>query len=177
VAEYGESIVKRFLENKGLKVNKIDEGDEQTPDFEVFKDLQRILFCEEKTLEYDDFIGAKNDSTYNAISRHLHKAVKQFKSVNPNHEVRNVLAIVNLDTLKDMHDLFITLTGYALLDNGSYMKIRRVGHRTIEDISHVDLILWFDKDQFINYLWKDDIDNETRKNLEKLLLGELGEIE
>lgn len=49
------------------------------------------------------------------------------------------------------------------------MKIRRVGHRTIEDISHVDLILWFDKDQFINYLWKDDIDNETRKYLEKLL--------
>ena len=85
----------------------------------------------------------------------------------PNHEVPNVLAIVNLDTLKDMHDLFITLTGYALLDNGSYMKIRRVGHRIIEDISHVDLILWFDKNQFTNYLWKDD--NETRKNLEKLL--------
>ncbi|MCY8996779.1 hypothetical protein [Bacillus inaquosorum] len=169
MAEYGESIIKRFLDNKGLKVNKIEEGDEQTPDFEVFKDFQRILFCEEKTLEYDDFVGAKSDSTYNAISRHMHKAVKQFKSVNPNHELPNVLAFVNLDTLKDMHDLFITLTGYALLDNGSYMKIRRVGHRTIEDISHVDLILWFDKDQFINYLWKDDINNETRKYLEKLL--------
>jgi hypothetical protein len=173
MAEFGQTVVQQFIESKGLKVLKIEEWDEKTPDFEVFKDGQRIFFCEEKSLDYDDFIGEKNDSSYNAISRQLHKAVKQFKSANPNHEIPNVMAFVNLDTLKDMHDLFITITGYSLLESGKYMKIHRVGHRTVDDIEHVDLFLWFDKDRFINYLWKEDSEDETRKQLESVLEGEV----
>lgn len=166
MAEYGQNIVQKFLESKGLKVNKIDERDEKTPDFEVFEEEQRIFFCEEKTLDYDDFEGEKDDSTYNAISRHLHKAVKQFKSVNPNHEIPNVLAIVNRDPLKNVHDLFTVLTGHALLDTGKYMRIHRVGHRTVEDINEVDLYLWFDNENYVNCIWKDEEHNGLRDLLE-----------
>ncbi|HHY70701.1 MAG TPA: hypothetical protein GX519_03395, partial [Thermoanaerobacterales bacterium] len=116
-------------------------------DVEVYKEGKLVFYCEEKTLEYDDFEGLIKDSTYNAISRHLHTAVKQFNSINPNHEKTNVMAVVNRNTLKNIHDLFISLTGYALLDNGKYIKIHKVGHRTVEDISQVDLFLWFDKEQ------------------------------
>ncbi|MDI3477948.1 MAG: hypothetical protein PWQ59_1473 [Thermoanaerobacterium sp.] len=168
MAEYGQSIVKAFLESKGFVAKKIPESNIKTPDFEVYKEGELVFYCEEKTLEYDDFEGLKNDSTYNAISRHLHTAAKQFNSINPNHEVPNVLAVVNLDTLKNIHDLFISLTGYALLDNGKYMKIHKVGHRIVEDISQVDLFLWFDKGQFINFLWKDDKGKGARRRLEEL---------
>ena len=98
----------------------------------------------------------------------MHTAVKQFNSINPNHEKTNVMAVVNRNTLKNIHDLFISLTGYALLDNGKYIKIHKVGHRTVEDISQVDLFLWFDKEQFINFLWKDDKGKEARRSLEEL---------
>ncbi len=137
-------------------------------DVEVYKEGKLVFYCEEKTLEYDDFEGLIKDSTYNAISRHLHTAVKQFNSINPNHEKTNVMAVVNRNTLKNIHDLFISLTGYALLDNGKYIKIHKVGHRTVEDISQVDLFLWFDKEQFINFLWKDDKGKEARRSLEEL---------
>lgn len=167
MAEYGQSIVQAFLESKGFIVNKIPESNVKTPDFQVCKDGQLVFYCEEKTLEYDDFEGSKKDSTYNAISRDLHTAVKQFNSINPKHEVPNVMAIVNLDTIRDIHDLFISLTGHTLLDNGKYMKILRVGHRTLEDINKVDLFLWFDKKQFINYILN-DTGIGARRNLEEL---------
>lgn len=168
MAEYGQIIVKDFLEHKRFVLNKIPESDEKTPDFVVYKEEKIVFYCEEKTLDYDDFEGSKKDSTYNVISKHLHTAVKQFNSINPKHEIPNVMAIVNLDTPKDIHDLFISLTGYALLDSGKYMKIHKVGHRTVEDISQVDLFLWFNNGEFINYLWKDDEGKEVRRSLEIL---------
>ncbi|RXT14878.1 hypothetical protein [Ammoniphilus sp. CFH 90114] len=151
MAEFGQENVKKFLESYRLEVNKIEEGEEKTPDFEVSFQGERVFFCEEKTLEYDDFEGCKNDSTYNAISNHIHKATKQFNSVNPNHDIPNVLAFTNLDTLKDIHDLFITITGKALLEQGGLLKIRNVG-RIEADLDFIDLFLWFDKDKFINFM-------------------------
>ncbi|MCP1425449.1 hypothetical protein J3D43_003965 [Paenibacillus xylanexedens] len=172
MAEFGLNIVQRFLETKGLKADKIDERDEKTPDFEVFEEEHKVFYCEEKTLDYDDFEGEKDDSTYNAISRHLHKAVKQFKSVNPNHEIPNILAIVNRDPLKNVHDLFIALTGQAPLDSGEYMKIHRVGHRTVEDINEVDLYLWFDNEKFVNLIWKDVENAGMRQSLERYFVSQ-----
>ncbi|MGG1614575.1 hypothetical protein [Paenibacillus sp. FSL K6-2441] len=152
MAEQGQEIVKRFLESLGFEVKKIPESDVKTPDYEVYLDGELVFYCEEKTLEYDDFLGVKDDPTYNSISSHVHKAVKQFKSINPNRTIPNVIAFVNFDTLKNVHDLFITLTGHALLDNGQYMKIHRVD-RVGNDLDQVDLYLWFDKENFTNLIW------------------------
>lgn len=80
----------------------------------------------------------------------------------------NVLSIVNLDSLKGYHDLFISLTGHSLLENGEYLKIRNVNEYTKNDMNHISLCLWFDKDTFINYSWRDDKDNEYRKRLAEL---------
>lgn len=151
MAEFGEENVKKYLKDFELEAKKIAEGEEKTPDFEVFHQNERVFFCEEKTLDYDDFEGSKNDPTYNSISTHIHKANKQFKSVNPNHKIPNVLAFTNLDTIKDIHDLFITITGNALLEGGGFLKIRKVG-RISKDLDQIDLFLWFDKDKFVNFI-------------------------
>ncbi|WP_160032195.1 hypothetical protein [Paenibacillus sp. An7] len=169
MAEYGESIVKQFLESRGFLVSKIQETTTtKTPDFKVYRDNKLVFYCEEKTIDNDDFEGCKNDSTYNAITRQFHNAAKQFESINSNNEVPNVLAIVNLDSLKEYHDLFISLTGHAMLDNGNYLKIRTVNDYTKKDMNYINLCLWFDKDTFKNFLWRDDKENSERKKLEKL---------
>lgn len=126
-----------------------------------------VFYCEEKTIELDDFEGGKDDPTYNSISSQVHKAVKQFKSINPNKTIPNVLAFVNFDSMKDIHDLLITLTGYTLLDNGSYRKIHNVG-RVSEDLKYIDLYLWFDKEAYTNKIWGHVHEDHDRKLKEVL---------
>ncbi|MDH6352154.1 MULTISPECIES: hypothetical protein [unclassified Brevibacillus] len=152
MADYGQEVVKIFLSGYGLEVKKIKEGSTKTPDFDVLMHSKRVFYCEEKTLEYDDFEGHKDDPVYNSISAHIHKAAKQFNSINPNHEVPNVLAFTSLDSSKDIHDLIITITGNALLEGGGVLKIRNVGHRLDEDLDVIDLFLWFDQEKFINFV-------------------------
>ncbi|MCK8487401.1 MULTISPECIES: hypothetical protein [Paenibacillus] len=167
MAEIGQEIVKRYLEELGFEVRKIPESDVKTPDYEVFLNEQLVFYCEEKTLEYDDFEGVKDDPTYNSISAHVHKATKQFNSINPNREYPNVLAFVNFDTLKNVHDLFTTLTGHILLESGEYMKIHRVG-RITSDLDQIDLYLWFDKEKFINKIWG-EVHSIHDENLKKII--------
>ncbi|WP_145412173.1 hypothetical protein [Paenibacillus xylanexedens] len=175
MANQGQETVKRYLETLGFEVKKIPESDVKTPDFEVLLDGELVFYCEEKTLEYDDFIGCKNDPTYNSISSHVHKAVKQFKSINPNRKIPNVLAFVNFDTMKNVHDLFITLTGCAQLDDGRYMKIHRVG-RVGDDLDQVDLYLWFDKENFTNQIWG-EVHQDHHQKLSEIMIIKKPEVE
>lgn len=149
----GEHNVRESFEKIGLEVKSIKVGEEKTPDFEVYRDGKLVFFCEEKTLENDnDFEGVKHDPTYSSISTHVHKAAKQFRSTNPNHEYPNVLVFNNSDSLKNIHDLFITLTGHAILDDGELMKIHRVG-RVSNDIDDIDLYIWIDMEGEEHYIW------------------------
>lgn len=151
MSKQGEENVKRYFENLGFKVNKIKESSDKTPDFVVFNKEERVFYCEEKTLEYDDFEGVKHDPTYNSISAHIHEATKQFLSVNPNHDIPNVLVFTNLDSMSDIQDLFITTTGKTMLDDGELFKMRNVG-RIVYDLDQIDLYLWFDNNSFIKYV-------------------------
>lgn len=167
MAFLGQKIVRNFLEERGYEVVKIPECDIKTPDFKVFLNGKLIFYCEEKTLEYDDFEGCKKDPTYNSISAHVHKATKQFKSINPLREHPNVIAFVNFDPSKDINDLFITLTGCAFIDNGEYMRIHRVG-RIANDLNQIDLFLWFDNEQFTNKIWT-TLNDEQHTKLSAIL--------
>lgn len=162
MAELGERIVKEFLESLGLEARRIPEKSSKTPDYEVYLDGQLVFYCEEKTIEHDEFEGGKNDPAYNSISSQVHKATKQFKSINPSRIIPNVLAFVNFDDMKDEHDLFITLTGYTLLDNGSYMKVHNVG-RVRNDLNCIDLYLWFNKEMCTHKIWGQVHDDHDRK--------------
>ncbi|QDH22638.1 hypothetical protein [Saccharibacillus brassicae] len=151
----------------GFEVRKIPEGSSKTPDYEVYLNNELVFYCEEKTIEYDDFEGSKSDPTYNSISSQVHKAVKQFKSVNENRELPNVLAFVNFDNMKDAYDLFITLTGYARLESGEYLGVHSVG-RVRHDLDQVDLYLWFNKKNFTNMIWG-KVHQENHKRLTRII--------
>ncbi len=161
MAEFGENFVSEYLIQFGLKPIKINEGDEQTPDFEVNNINDELLFyVEEKTIDPDSFLDNAepgeflegNDSSENALEKKFRKAVKQFESVNENHSKPNVLAFVNLNDMVNMHDLFISLTGTGITEDRKIIPLRNVG-RVKNDIEHIDLCLWFGKEGFQNFLW------------------------
>ncbi len=168
MADAGELIVKNYLESKGFNVEKIQESDFKTPDFKVHKNSDFVFYCEEKSLDDKDcdyitpddldcFIANNEDSdaTYNSLSTIIRKAIKQFNSVNPNREFPNVLAITNFNIMKDIQDIFISLTGYAPLESGEYLKIHKVG-RLASELHNIDLFLWFNKDNFSGLIWGDN---------------------
>jgi hypothetical protein len=176
MANFGENLVSNYLTKLGLKPRKIQEGNEQTPDFEANNLSDELLFyLEEKTIDSDNFLDNAepgiiidgNDPSENALETKFRKAVKQFKSVNKNHLQPNVLAIVNLNDMVTINDLFITLTGMGLTEGGKTIPLRRVG-RVRNDIEHIDLCLWFSKEGLQDALWVSG--NEQHTELLKKLL-------
>ncbi|CAH2714781.1 hypothetical protein BACCIP111895_01957 [Neobacillus rhizosphaerae] len=166
MARQGEKMIKKYLEEKyNFKVDKIDETDEKTPDFTVNQSDSLLFYCEEKTLELVEFEGAIPDSTYNAISRKIRESAKQFKSINPKHLYPNVLVIINMDSMRDIHDLVITVTGKALTDKGKWIQIRHVLERLKVDLETVDMVMWFDKEKFANFVI---LNEKHSKELERI---------
>jgi len=168
MAKPGENVVKSYLENKGLTVRKIPESDNKSVDFEVYSGENLAFYLEEKTLELSPLIFNDRDPTYNSISKHVYEAIKQFKSTNPKRDIPNVLSFTNLDTSRDIQDLFTVLTGCALTEKGHFIRIHNIG-RIEEDLSLIDLYLWFDNDQLPNHIWGEN--NTCLKNKLSTLLG------
>ncbi len=168
MAKSGEKSVKNYLERKGLQVEKIPESDAKTVDFAVYSEKGLAFYLEEKTLEPASLEWKKTDPVYNSISRHVHEAVKQFKSVNPGRTVPNVLAVTNLDPGRDVNVLFAALTGQALTRSGKMIKLNKFGGDE-KDRSLIDLYLWFDGGQLAGYIWEDNAEPCYEGELTKLL--------
>jgi len=168
VAKSGEKTVKEYLENRGLKAVKVPEGDIKTVDFKVYYQNRLVCYLEEKTIELTPLAWKDVDPFYNAIAKHIYEAVKQFKSVNPARTVPNVLSLTNMDPAKNVNDLFTTLTGHVITPRG---KMRRIPNmkRLEDDLSLIDLYLWFDQDQLTGHIY----DQET-PNIEDSLIEMLG---
>lgn len=177
MAKFGEALVSNYLSKLELRSQKIQEGEEQTPDFEVNNLGDGLLFyLEEKTIDQDSFLENAepaviiegNDPSENALETKFRKAVKQFKRVNEDHSKPNVLAFVNLNDMVNFNDLYISLTGMGLTEDGNSIPLHRVG-RVKSDINDIDLCLWFGKNgQLQNALWMPS--NEQHKKLLKDLL-------
>jgi hypothetical protein len=152
MAKPGETVVRSYLENRGLIVKKIPVSDKKTVDFEVYSGNNLAFYLEEKTLESSPLDFKGSDPTYNSISKRVYEAMKQFKSINPIKDTPNVLSLTNLDGSRDIQDLSIVLTGGALTDKGHFIRIHNVG-RIKDGLSLIDLYLWFDDDQLSNHFW------------------------
>lgn len=158
----GESLVSNYLKELGLIPVKIREDDHQTPDFMVNNTNGELIFyVEEKTIDPDVFLDTAksfevvsiNDSSQNSLNNKFRKAVKQFDSVNPEHVKPNVLAIVNLNNMMSIHDLFSTLTGYSVTQDKHLIKLSSSVGRIKEDIEKIDLCLWFYQGELQDALW------------------------
>lgn len=155
MAKSGEKAVKEFLESKGLKAVKIPEGDTKTVDFEVYDGLYLVCYLEEKTLELTPLAWKSVDPIYNSIAKHIYEAIKQFKSVNPDRSVTNVLSLTNMDPARGVDDLFTTLTGHFITPAGKMRRIQNM-KRLENDLCLIDLYLWFDHDQLTGHIYDEN---------------------
>lgn len=167
MAKTGESIVKNYLEGKGLRVLKIPERDIKTADFEVFYEEELLFYLEEKTLEPKPVKWKGIDPIYNSMARHLKEATKQFKGVNPYKNVPNVLSFTNKDPARSVNDLFITLTGYVITPGGKMRWIPNM-KRIEKDLFLIDLYLWFDHDHLTGHIWE-EVDPYQEEKIRKIL--------
>ncbi len=168
MAKLGENAVKKYLESKGLKVEKIPEREIKTVDFAVHSKTGLAFYLEEKTLEPGSLEWKRIDPIYNTIARHVYEAVKQFKSVNPARRVPNVLSLTNLDPARDVNDLFTALTGQAITRSGKIVKLEKFGGEA-EDLTLIDLYLWFDGEELSGHIWEDEAKPNYEAVLKKLL--------
>ncbi len=164
MAKSGERAVREYLESKGLRVIKIPESDFKTVDFEVHFKSARICYLEEKTIELTPPAWKDVDPVYNSIARHIYDAIKQFKSVNPERIVPNVLSLTSMDPGRRVDDLFTTLTGHVVSPTGKMRLIRKM-QLMEDDLPLIDLYLWFDQDGLAGHIY----DEYDYARVEKLL--------
>jgi len=140
-------IVSNRLKEFGLECVKFtteEMNGRKTPDRMVLKNGNLAFYLEVKRLdqtELSDFDGR------NRLSRRIHRAVKQFESVNPDSTYPNVLAFLNENDCLNSGDIDFLLTGFSYRKHGVLYTLYPHGPRRdrIErEMSHIDLILWID---------------------------------
>lgn len=142
----------------GLKLVKVPQGSSYTPDFQVIKNGTLVAYCELKSPR-DDWLdklldmvkpyqivgGGRNDPTFNRIGRLAQKAADQFRAVNDERLLPNILVFVNHDNASDFADLIETFTGvFHAADGSRYLTIPQVASRLEKAKRHIDLYVWID---------------------------------
>lgn len=167
-----EQIVKEFLEGKGLIVNRFSKKEireKKTPDYKIYHGDSLVFYCEVKESEKDTWLseklekaaadeivgGSRSDPIFNRLTTHIHKAKKQFESVNPSHETPNILAFYNADEGCGLNDLLGVVSGGFMSENGPIKGVyeRYSEGRLKEDLEHIDLVIWLDKYKPFRYLF------------------------
>ena len=104
-----------YLKQRRLRAERFtrrEMGSGKTPDYKVFNQSWMVAYCEAKHIGQDDWLyeqlraqptqlavgGLRSDPMFNRLTTHIHRAVKQFVSVNPSHEYPNILFFENSDS-------------------------------------------------------------------------------
>lgn len=161
MARPGEKIVREYLESNSLTVQKIAEGQLKTVDFAVYSEAALIFFLEEKTLEINPPAWRSVDPVYNTILKQIHEARKQFKSINPDRLVPNVLSFTNRDPARNINYLFGALTGIVFTTGGKVCRLQQFDGKDI-NLPPINLYLWFDDAELSGHIWAEvDPDHEA----------------
>lgn len=164
-----EQMITDFLAPLGFTAERFTSQQKkdfgQTPDFRVFKGTEIAFFCEVKSVFDDGFEGFRKDPTPNKISNKIHEAAKQFRSVNPNRELPNVLVFVNHEQGTDVQDLGSAFEGVFYADEGQrYPIYKKYSEGRIKDEKlEIDLFLWFQPDE--DTYWRFVIESPFRQKL------------
>jgi hypothetical protein len=145
-----ESMASDFLAQYSLRAKRFSKQElrkGRTPDFRVFKDGALAFYCEVKELTADVNEGLRSDPTFNNLTDDIHQAVKQFRAVNADGAVPNVLVTVNSRRECGFRDLLGVLTGYFFVGDGTADKIysQYSEGRLKDDRLLVHLFLWLDR--------------------------------
>jgi hypothetical protein len=156
-----EELAAEFLTSRGIQAARVEEDRfAKTPDFRLMKEGRLVAYCEVKTFEQDVWLEkmlahakpgelagcARNDPIYNRISNAIHNAARQMDTVNQNHEVLNVLVMVNRDGQAKYRDLVSVVSGQWDPLAGIHDKTRgQFSEGRIRDEKcRIDLYVWLD---------------------------------
>lgn len=120
------------------------------PDFELYSNNQLFGYCELKSIVDYEFYGERRDPTYNKIQNKIHEATKQFNSVNPAHNLPNILFFINHCSKVSYQDLWFVLSGQTTPPNQpsdplDLRYLKRLIKRN--DLEIIDFIIWGNTDE------------------------------
>jgi hypothetical protein len=173
-----EAIVQDVMNKHGLDPRRYQSANlgGKSPDFEVYKDDTFAFFCEVKGIDQSNVIsqlaneppltvaGGEQPEPKNRLTSHIHTAVKQFDSVNPNQDNPNVLVIVNENFIFDYKDLLEVLSGkFIASDGSSHPLYRKYAHGRIKDTKYtIHLYLWVEDGDIVHKVFNPIIpDHQT----------------
>jgi len=158
-----EKVAADFLAERGFQCVRFSEediGKGPTPDFRVLKGTEFCFYCEVKSIDKERWLdeqlekvppgtiagGLRPDPTFNRLTSDIHKAIKQFDSVNPDVLFPNVLVFVNNESICRVHDLFEVFTGNYRSDDGTLHPISKKysDGRIKEEKHNIQLFIWID---------------------------------
>jgi len=140
----------------------------KTPDFKLFKNGKLVGYCELKSPRDDWVFDVPDDLEPGEIrqevrpnpaphnlARNIGKAAAQFDSVNPDHELPNILVLVSHARLRDTVDLHMAIAGIEMPDGTrrfllvdpnekNWNKAWEKQKKLWEDASRIDLFFWID---------------------------------
>jgi large subunit ribosomal protein L30 len=143
----------------------------KTPDFKLIKAGKLVGYCELKSPR-DDWIfdvptdlkpgevreESRRDSTAHNLARNIRKAAEQFKAVNPNRQLPDILVLVSHARLRDRVDLHMAISGikmpdgsrrFLLVDSNEkdWNKAWEEQKKLWAAARHIDLFFWVDAHQ------------------------------
>jgi len=148
ISKTDEYLAKTYLESFKLEVENYSktEHDEKTPDFKVTAQSELYFFCEVKSIfTTTNDTGILYNTIYNAISGKIHSAYKQFRGVNSNHYVPNVLVIISHNMQINWHSFEELARGFIKLGPSSFVDITKYRMGRIRyEFREIDLFIWLE---------------------------------
>ncbi|MBX7046382.1 MAG: hypothetical protein K1X86_11165 [Ignavibacteria bacterium] len=150
-----EKFIEDFLKSLTLKPTRFPKNkEEKSPDFKVETQNGFLFFCEVKSIEIETSKeGLLYSTIYNCITTRVHKAFKQFESVNALRFVPNVLIFISHNfqiNFKSFEELLIgklEIEGDKIADFSKY----KYG-KFKNEIKSIDLVIFFNGD-VANYFY------------------------
>ncbi len=129
----------------------------KTPDFKLIKETKLCGYCELKsprddwTFEFPDKIKpgeliakTRHSPTSNNLARQIMSAAEQLDAINLDHELPNLLVLVNHAAGRTRSDLYVTLAGIPA-PRGPLFTLKFEHQKEVwEAARRVDLFLWVD---------------------------------
>lgn len=142
-----KTILKKFLEDRDYTFTPIPEDTRQTPD-NYIEGNDRQYICEIKSPELKLDLETqvyKYKTTHRKILDFIHTAVKQFKSLNPTHEIPRVLVFTSISMQLNWKSFTDAIQGGVIDQKGARspdLSKTPVYTSTLPLLSDVDLYIW-----------------------------------
>jgi hypothetical protein len=153
-----KQLIIEFFKRKGIEARPFSKtSDMSNPDFEIYIDARLFAYCELKSIMPYELLSPNlpsgqifkvelNDSAaFNNIQNKMHEAAKQLRSVNPGHNLPNIVFFINHNRHRNVGDLkeVIGVPSFDALDIPCplYPKYR---NRIKEDLPVLDYIIYVD---------------------------------